>query len=127
MTARRQRWTRWEGLFMRMFQLCTCGQPLELREAATPEPKGTEVLLKTLAAGVCHSDIHLSDGYFDLGGGKKLSVVERGMPLPLTLGHEIVGEVVAFGPDAKGVKVGDKMLVDPWLGCGQCKVCLRGD
>jgi D-arabinose 1-dehydrogenase-like Zn-dependent alcohol dehydrogenase len=112
---------------MRMFQLCTCGKPLELRETATPEPKGSEVLLRTLAAGVCHSDIHLSDGYFDLGGGKKLSVVERGMPLPLTLGHEIVGEVVAFGPDAKGVKIGDKRLVDPWLGCGQCKVCLRGE
>ena len=57
---------------MRMFQLCTCGQPLELRETATPEPKGTEVLLRTIAAGVCHSDIHLSDGYFDLGGGKIL-------------------------------------------------------
>ena len=64
----------------------------------TPKPTGTEVLLKVLAAGVCHSDLHLSDGYFDLGGGKKLSVIDRGMKLPVTLGHENVGEVVAIGP-----------------------------
>jgi D-arabinose 1-dehydrogenase-like Zn-dependent alcohol dehydrogenase len=110
-----------------MFQVCVCGQPLQLNEQPTPEPKGSEVLLKVLAAGVCHSDLHLSDGYFDLGGGKKLSVVERGMKLPVTLGHENVGEVVAFGSDAKGVKIGDKRLVDPWMGCGACGVCKRGD
>ena len=112
---------------MRMFQVCTCGEPLQLNEAPTPKPQGSEVLLKMIAAGVCHSDLHLSDGYFDLGGGKKLSVVERGMKLPVTLGHENVGEVIAFGPDAKGVAIGDKRLVDPWMGCGECRVCKRGD
>ena len=112
---------------MRMFQVCTCGEPLQLNEAPTPKPQGAEVLLKMIAAGVCHSDLHLSDGYFDLGGGKKLSVVERGMKLPVTLGHENVGEVIAFGPDAKGVAIGDKRLVDPWMGCGECRVCKRGD
>ena len=91
------------------------------------KPTGTEVLLKVLAAGVCHSDLHLSDGYFDLGGGKKLSIIERGMKLPVTLGHENVGEVVALGPDARGVKIGDRRLVDPWMGCGECRVCKRGD
>jgi len=93
----------------------------------TPTPAGSEVLLKVLAAGVCHSDLHLSDGYFDLGGGKRLSVVDRGMKLPVTLGHENVGEVIAIGPDAKGVKIGDRRLVDPWMGCGECGVCKRGD
>jgi len=112
---------------MRMFQVCVCGQPLQCNEAATPEPKGTEVLLKVLAAGVCHSDLHLSEGFFDLGGGKKLSLQERGMKLPLTLGHENVGEVVAVGPDAKGVKVGQKMLADPWIGCGKCAACQRNE
>jgi len=110
-----------------MFQVCTCGQPLQLNQAPTPEPKGTEVLLKVLAAGVCHSDLHLADGYFDLGGGKRLSLQERGMKLPVTLGHENVGEVVAVGPDAKGVKVGDKRLADPWIGCGQCEACRRNE
>ena len=112
---------------MRSFQVCQCGAPLECIEQPTPKPTGTEVLLKVLAAGVCHSDLHLSDGYFDLGGGKKLSIVERGMKLPVTLGHENVGEVVAIGPDARGVKVGDRRLVDPWQGCGECGVCRRGD
>ncbi len=45
----------------------------------------------------------------------------------MTLGHENVGEVVAVGPDAKGVKPGDRRLVDPWMGCGECGVCRRGD
>ena len=93
---------------MRMFQVCVCGQPLQCNEAPTPEPKGSEMLLKVLAAGVCHSDLHLADGYFDLGGGKKMSLADRGMVLPMTLGHENVGEVVAVGPDAKGVKIGAK-------------------
>jgi D-arabinose 1-dehydrogenase-like Zn-dependent alcohol dehydrogenase len=110
-----------------MFQVCVCGQPLQCNEAPTPEPKGTEVLLKTLAAGVCHSDLHLADGYFDLGGGKKLSLEQRGMKLPITLGHENVGEVVAVGPDAKGVKIGQRMLADPWIGCGNCEPCRRGE
>ncbi len=112
---------------MRMFQVCVCGQPLQCNEAPTPQPAGTEVLLKVLAAGVCHSDLHLADGYFDLGGGKRMSLQDRGMKLPVTLGHENVGEVVAIGPEATGVKLGDVLLADPWIGCGTCAVCLRGD
>jgi len=112
---------------MRSFQVCDCGAPLRLNEGPTPQPVGSQVLLKVLAAGVCHSDIHLNDGYFDLGGGKKLSLAERGMKLPLTLGHENVGEVVALGPSAQGVKVGARMLAQPWIGCGTCEVCRRGE
>jgi D-arabinose 1-dehydrogenase-like Zn-dependent alcohol dehydrogenase len=112
---------------MRSFQVCVCGEPLQLREHATPQPTGTEVLLKVLAAGVCHSDLHLSDGWFDLGGGKRMSLQDRGMKLPVTLGHENVGEVVAVGPQAQGVKVGDRRLAHPWIGCGTCVVCQRGE
>ena len=91
---------------MRMFQVCVCGKPLQCDEAPTPEPKGSEVLFKVLAAGVCHSDLHLADGWFDLGGGKKMSLRGTRHELPMTLGHENVGEVVAVGPNAKGVKIG---------------------
>jgi len=112
---------------MRSFKLCTCGAPLEFREDATPQPAGTEVLLRVLAAGVCHSDLHLSEGYFDLGGGKRLSLADRGMKLPLILGHENVGEVVAVGPQAQGVRIGARMLANPWIGCGACAVCRRGE
>ena len=111
---------------MRMFQLCVCGEPLRCNEQPTPEPKGTEVLLKVLAAGVCHSDLHLADGYFDLGSGKRLNLADRGMKLPLTLGHETVGEVVATGAEAKGVKIGSRVLAHPWIGCGSCGPCRRG-
>ena len=112
---------------MRSYQVCECGAPLKLAESDVPTPQGTQVLTKLLAAGVCHSDLHIWDGYYEVGGGKRLNLVERGIKLPLTMGHENVGEVIAVGPEASGVKVGDVRLVNPWIGCGQCKVCRRGE
>jgi D-arabinose 1-dehydrogenase-like Zn-dependent alcohol dehydrogenase len=112
---------------MKSYDVCQCGAPLELREQATPEPAGSEVLLRVLAAGVCHSDLHFWEGAYDLGGGKQLKLSERGMTLPLTMGHETVGEVVALGPEANRIKIGDRRLVYPWIGCGECKVCQRGE
>jgi len=112
---------------MLSFDVCECGAPLQRMERETPRPKGTEVVLKVLAAGVCHSDLHIWDGYYDIGGGQKLKLLDRGIKLPLTMGHENVGEVIAVGPEAKGVGVGDVRLVDPWMGCGECVVCRRGD
>jgi D-arabinose 1-dehydrogenase-like Zn-dependent alcohol dehydrogenase len=112
---------------MRSFQVCRCGEPLQMVERPTPKPAGTQVLLKVIAAGVCHSDIHIWDGYYDLGQGKRLQLQERGVKLPLTMGHENVGEVAAIGPDAKGVKLGARLLAHPWMGCGVCAICKRGD
>ena len=100
---------------------------MQFAEIANPKPAGTEVFLKVLAAGVCHSDLHIWEGYYDLGGGKKLKLTDRGVKLPLTMGHENVGEVIAVGPQVRGVKLGDKRLIYPWIGCGQCAVCKRGD
>jgi D-arabinose 1-dehydrogenase-like Zn-dependent alcohol dehydrogenase len=111
---------------MKSFDVTTFGEPLQLMERPTPEPKGTEVLLRVRAAGVCHSDLHLSEGGYDIGQGKRLNVADRGISLPLTMGHEVVGEVVALGPDASGVKPGDVRLVFPWIGCGSCPACERG-
>ena len=105
------------------FDVCECGAPLRRMERPTPTPTSTEVLLRVLAAGVCHSDIHIWDGYYDMGGGRKIQLTDRGIKLPLTMGHENVGEVVALGPEAKGVKLGERRLVFPWIGCGECKVC----
>jgi D-arabinose 1-dehydrogenase-like Zn-dependent alcohol dehydrogenase len=112
---------------MRSYDVAECGCPLKLFERPTPEPTGTEVLLRVLAAGVCHSDLHFWEGEYDLGQGRKLKLTDRGMKLPLTMGHENVGEVVALGPQATGVRVGDRRLVYPWIGCGQCRVCRRGE
>lgn len=112
---------------MKSYDVVDFGAPLAATEKPTPKPQGTEVLLRTLAAGVCHSDLHIWEGSYDLGGGKKLTVRDRGLIPPLTMGHEIVGEVVALGPEAKGVKPGDKRLAHPWIGCGGCAVCRRGE
>jgi D-arabinose 1-dehydrogenase-like Zn-dependent alcohol dehydrogenase len=112
---------------MRSYDVTTFESPMELSERPTPEPVGEEVLIKILAAGVCHSDLHICDGYYDLGGGKKLRMGDRGVALPITMGHEIAGEVAALGPNAKGLKVGQRVVVYPWMGCGQCGACARGD
>jgi alcohol dehydrogenase, propanol-preferring len=101
------------------------GAPLKEIETPTPVPQGTEVLLKVHNAGVCHSDVHIHDGYFDLGGGNKLPMAN--IQLPHTLGHEIEGEVVAVGPDVKDIKVGARYAAFPWIGCGKCASCLRGE
>jgi D-arabinose 1-dehydrogenase-like Zn-dependent alcohol dehydrogenase len=111
---------------MLSYDVVQWGKPLEKAERKTPEPKGTEVLLKLKYCGVCHSDVHIRDGYFDLGGGKRLPMSERGMNLPLTLGHEPYGTVVAAGPDAGNAPIGANRLVYPWTGCGACARCREG-
>ena len=112
---------------MRCYCVLHHGQALELVERPIPEPQGTEVLLKVRAAGVCHTDLHLWEGHYDLGGGKKLTLAERGIKPPLTLSHEIVGEVVSAGAEAGPVTAGRVALVHPWIGCGTCAACLRGE
>ena len=117
---------------MKSFQVAEFNAPLKEVDHPTPQPTGTQVLLKVKAAGVCHSDLHIWEGGYDLGHGRKpLSLKDRGVSLPRTMGHETVGEIIAFGPDAKaetgGLKAGDVVLVYPWLGCGKCETCVGGD
>ena len=111
---------------MLSYEVVQWGKALEKAARETPEPKGTEVLLKLKFCGVCHSDVHIRDGYFDLGGGKRLPMSERGMSLPATLGHEPYGTVVAAGPEAGDVVIGEDRLVYPWTGCGGCPRCGEG-
>ncbi|MDR5781245.1 alcohol dehydrogenase [Caballeronia sp. LZ065] len=101
--------------------------PLERSPFEIPRARGSEVVLRVLAAGVCHTDLHLLDGFFDLGRGKRLNMAERGIRMPHTQGHETVGEVVAMGPDARDVAIGDRVLAYPWIGCGHCRRCTGGD
>jgi D-arabinose 1-dehydrogenase-like Zn-dependent alcohol dehydrogenase len=101
-------------------------KPLQATEAPTPVPKGSEVLLRVTHCGVCHSDLHLQDGYFDLGGGQQLDV-RSGRQLPFTFGHEIAGTVEAAGPEAQGLNKAKRYAAYPWIGCGKCALCARGD
>lgn len=101
------------------------GEALQEVDAETPTPQGSEVLLEVTHCGVCHSDVHFHDGYFDVGGGEKLDVRGARKP-PFTLGHEIEGTVIAIGPDVKDVKVGERRVAYPWIGCGDCGDCNNG-
>ncbi|TGK56109.1 alcohol dehydrogenase [Leptospira wolffii] len=107
-------------------RLAEFGSALSKEESPDPEPRGSEVLLEVLACGVCHSDLHLREGFYKIGSGEKLYVKDRGVRLPLTPGHEVVGRVKSFGPEAKGVSIGATRLVYPWIGCGVCEECESG-
>ena len=102
------------------------GAPLEEVTGEVPVPGGTEVVIRVTHCGVCHSDVHLHDGYFDLGGDRKADL-SAGHSLPFTLGHEIQGEVAAVCPDAEGVAPGERFVVYPWIGCGDCEICRAGE
>ena len=107
------------------WQVESFGKPLARALREVPQLAGTEVLLQIGSCGVCHSDVHLHDGYFDLGGGNKLEMARAVQP-PRTLGHEIAGTVVAFGPEAQDVHVGQRRIAFPWIGCGTCSLCAAG-
>ncbi len=109
---------------MRAWAVVENGAALREMELPTPEPTGEQVLLEVTHCGVCHSDLHIWEGYYDVGGGNRMSLKDRGVVLPLAMGHEIVGRVVKLGPDAAGVAVGDVRIVYPWVGCGRCERCL---
>jgi propanol-preferring alcohol dehydrogenase len=86
---------------MRAVVLPAFHSPLELEERPVPQPSNGQVLVKVLACGVCHSDLHVVEGYFSAS------------PLPLVLGHEIAGEL----DDGRRV-----LVYTPW-GCGECRFC----
>lgn len=90
------------------------GQPLVLDESPLPDPPPGEVLLEVRGCGLCHTD------YSFLYGG-----VRPNSPLPLTLGHEIVGRVVAAGEGAEET-LGRSFVVPAVLPCGECELCSAG-
>jgi D-arabinose 1-dehydrogenase-like Zn-dependent alcohol dehydrogenase len=110
---------------LRRQSLVAYGQPLCETIVDCPVPRGSEVLVRVERCGVCHSDLHLQDGYFALGGDKRLDI-SKDRALPFTLGHEIAGVIEAAGEDAAGAIIGRRAAVYPWIGCGACAACLAG-
>lgn len=108
---------------MDVWALTEWNTPLKKIRQPIPQPVGTEVLIKVTHAGVCHSDLHTAEGYYDMGGGKRFYVKDRGITLPVALGHEILGEVAKTGPDSASLEIGSQQIVYPWLGCGTCTRC----
>ncbi len=86
------------------------GQPLVIEDIEIRAPQASEVEVTLAACGICHSDISLAEGIW---GGS----------LPAVYGHEGAGTVTAVGPDAKGVKVGDKVVATLIWACGSCPAC----
>ena len=87
--------------------------PLEVEEVQLDNPRPREVVVRTRASGVCHSDLHFVEGKYPT-------------PMPVVLGHEPAGTVEAVGEQVSYVKPGDIVIMCPSLFCGQCEMCLSG-
>ena len=111
---------------MKVAQIVEPNKSLKISEIETPKPTGMQVLVKVKAVGVCHSDLHLWEGGYDTGDGF-MKVTDRGVKFPVVPGHEIVGKVSEIGDSVTEIKVGDDVLVYPWIGCGICPTCEKGD
>ena len=88
-------------------------KPLEIEDIQYGNPAPREVLVRTVAAGVCHSDLHFQNGSYPY-------------PLPAVLGHESAGVVEAVGSDVTYVKPGDHVITCLSAFCGHCEDCLTG-
>ncbi|MBN9663291.1 MAG: zinc-dependent alcohol dehydrogenase [Acidobacteria bacterium] len=92
------------------------GQPLQIEELPVREPQTHQILVKVIASGVCHTDLHAASGDWPVKP-----------KLPLVPGHEAIGYVAAVGQEVTNVKEGDVVGV-PWLysACGCCEYCTTG-
>ncbi|HET7456459.1 MAG TPA: zinc-binding dehydrogenase [Gemmatimonadaceae bacterium] len=90
-------------------------RPFELQNVARREPAAGELLVRVTAAGMCHTELHFRDGLLDLGVA------------PVTMGHEVVGRVEAVGDGVDASRVGERVIVYYYVGCGACEHCRVGD
>lgn len=88
-------------------------EPQSIEEIELDAPKGREILVRNVAAGICHSDLLFFEGTWD-------------HPLPTILGHEVAGVVLAVGPDVKSVKPGDHIVGCAGGPCYECRYCVMG-
>ena len=89
------------------------GKPLSIEEVQIDKPKAHEVLIRTAACGLCHSDLHFINGSYP-------------HPLPAIPGHEAAGIVEAVGDEVTSVKVGDAVVSCLSAFCGNCEFCVSG-
>ena len=87
---------------------------LSVQAMPDPVPGATDVVVEVAGVGICGTDIHVFEGHY------------AGTAYPLIPGHEVSGTVVAAGRDVTAVSVGDRVVVDPTLSCGQCDQCVNG-
>jgi alcohol dehydrogenase, propanol-preferring len=100
---------------MRAARLASPRKRIMIVDAEMPEPGPGEAVVKVVASGVCHSDLHIAKGEFE------------SIKYPIILGHEPAGHVYEVGEGVIGLKKGEAVVVYPARGCGQCWFCLRGE
>lgn len=100
---------------MKAIRMIEAGKPLELQEISIPGGAETDILVRVRAAGICHSDAHYRAGTSPMG------------MLPITLGHEIAGEVEWVGSQVTNVKAGDRVALHYNISCGDCHYCKTGN
>lgn len=110
---------------MKAVRLQEIGKKLTIDDIEVPIPKGRQVLVKVKAAGVCHSDVHYSEGNW--GNFTPQGLGFKSPALPLTLGHEIAGEIAEMGEDVTGLDYKAAVAVNPWEGEGLCYYCSIGE
>lgn len=89
------------------------GKPLKVEEIEIPKIRENEILVKVKAAGICHTDLHFLDGTLTPWKGE----------LPITLSHEIAGEIIRVGKKVSKFKEGDGVVLNNNVGCGRCHYC----
>ncbi len=112
---------------MRSYQIIDFGRPLKEVELADPSPPGmrssSPSRRRASATPICTSGKAATIS----GTARNSMLKDRGIPLPLTMGHETAGEIIAVGAKVEDRKVGEMVLVYPWIGCGVCRVCRDGN
>ena len=93
-------------------------KPLEIQDLPDPSPGPADAIVQVEACGICRSDWHLWQQHWTWLG------IE--LELPRVLGHELSGEIVEVGENPQGRKVGDEVVLVPYMQCGKCHACLRG-
>jgi propanol-preferring alcohol dehydrogenase len=100
---------------MKAVRMIEPGKPLELQQIPIPSSGEEDVLVRVRAAGICHSDAHYRAGRSPMG------------MLPITLGHEVAGEVEWVGSRVTSIKAGDRVCLHYNISCGDCYYCKNGN
>src|SRR5215211_8894958 len=100
---------------MKAIQMINAGQPLDVQEIPIPDIADKDVLVRVRAAGICHSDAHYRAGRSSMG------------MIPITLGHEVAGEVEWVGSNVTTVKAGERVCLHYNISCGDCTYCKSGN
>lgn len=108
---------------MKVYAVTAAGKPVESMDFPEPKLRNAEVLISITNTGICHSDVHLREGFFDMGSSGAGPITSG---YPAVFGHEVVGTVEAVGPDATVQPGSKRYVVFPWIGCNECSECAAG-